>query len=112
VGGHLVQPGGGLPVRGQGHLPWLPVILIAIREVGMQLYRSFAGRRGVSIPARTSAKAKTFVQDLAVGTCLAPALVHHHDVALTVIWVAAALTIITGVQYMTDGRRAFQEAGA
>jgi CDP-diacylglycerol--glycerol-3-phosphate 3-phosphatidyltransferase len=96
----------------QGHLPWLPVILIAIREVGMQLYRSFAGRRGVSIPARTSAKAKTFVQDLAVGTCLAPALVHHHDVALTVIWVAAALTIITGVQYMTDGRRAFQEAGA
>jgi CDP-diacylglycerol--glycerol-3-phosphate 3-phosphatidyltransferase len=96
----------------QGNLPWWPVILIAVREVGMQLYRSWAGRRGVSIPARNSAKLKTFVQDLAVGTCLAPPLVHHHDVSLTVIWVAAALTIITGVQYLTDGRRAFREAGA
>jgi hypothetical protein len=26
--------------------------------------------------------------------------------------VAAALTIITGVQYLADGRRAFREAGA
>ena len=51
----------------QGHLPWFPVILIAIREVGMQVYRSWVGRRGVSIPARKSAKLKTFVQDWAVG---------------------------------------------
>jgi hypothetical protein len=29
-----------------------------------------------------------------------------------VIWVAAALTVITGVQYLADGRRAFKEAGA
>jgi CDP-diacylglycerol--glycerol-3-phosphate 3-phosphatidyltransferase len=96
----------------QGHLPWLPVILIAIREVGMQVYRSWAGRRGVSIPARNSAKLKTFVQDLAVGTCIIPPLAHHHDVQLAVIWVAAALTIFTGVQYLTDGRRAFREAAS
>ena len=51
----------------QGHLPWLPVILITIREVGMQGYRSWVGRRGVSIPARKSAKIKTLVQDLAIG---------------------------------------------
>jgi CDP-diacylglycerol---glycerol-3-phosphate 3-phosphatidyltransferase len=96
----------------EGVLPWLPVVLIAIREVGMQLYRSWAARRGVSIPARNSAKLKTFVQDLAVGTCLAPPLVHHHDVQLTVIWIAAALTIVTGGQYLADGRQAFKEAGA
>jgi CDP-diacylglycerol--glycerol-3-phosphate 3-phosphatidyltransferase len=95
----------------QGHLPWWPVVLITIREVGMQVYRSWAGRRGVSIPARNSAKLKTFVQDLAVGTCLAPPLVHHHGVQVTVIWVAAALTIVTGGQYLADGRRAFKEAG-
>jgi len=88
------------------------VVLIAIREVGMQIYRVWAGRRGVSIPARNSAKLKTFVQDLAVGACLAPPLVHHHEVALVVIWVAAALTVITGGQYLVDGRRAFREAGA
>jgi CDP-diacylglycerol--glycerol-3-phosphate 3-phosphatidyltransferase len=96
----------------EGNLPWWPVVLITIREVGMQLYRSWAGRRGVSIPARNSAKLKTFVQDLAVGTCLAPPLVHHHGVQLTVIWIAAALTIVTGGQYLVDGRRAFKEAGA
>lgn len=94
----------------EGSLPWLPVILIAIREVGMQLYRSWAGRRGVSIPARNSAKVKTFVQDLAIGVCLAPPLVHHHGVALTVVWLAAALTILTGLQYLLDGRRALSEA--
>jgi CDP-diacylglycerol--glycerol-3-phosphate 3-phosphatidyltransferase len=93
-----------------GHLPWLPVILIAIREVGMQLYRSWAGRRGVSIPARNSAKLKTFVQDLAIGTCIAPPLVHQHTVQVVVVWVAAALTIGTGLQYLVDGRRAMAQA--
>ena len=62
----------------QGHLPWLPVILITIREVGMQVYRSWVGRRGVSIPARKSAKIKTLVQDLAIGTVIIPPLAHQH----------------------------------
>jgi CDP-diacylglycerol--glycerol-3-phosphate 3-phosphatidyltransferase len=96
----------------EGILPWWPVVLIAVREIGMQLYRSWAARRGVSIPARNSAKLKTFVQDLAVGTCLAPPLAHHQDVHVTVVWIAAALTIMTGGQYLADGRRAFKEAGA
>lgn len=94
----------------EGHLPWLPVIIIGVREVGMQVYRSWVGRRGVSIPARNSAKLKTFVQDLAIGTCIAPPLVHHTGVQLAVVWVAAALTIITGLQYLYDGRRAVAEA--
>ncbi len=96
----------------EGHLPWLPVVLIAIREVGMQVYRSWAGRRGISVPARNSAKLKTFVQDLAVGTCIIPPLAHQHGLQVAVIWVAAALTIATGVQYIADGRRAAREATA
>ncbi len=50
----------------QHHLPWAPVGLIALREIGLVAYRSWAGRRGVSIPARMSAKVKTLVQDLAI----------------------------------------------
>ncbi|HVA05850.1 MAG TPA: CDP-alcohol phosphatidyltransferase family protein [Acidimicrobiales bacterium] len=96
----------------QSRLPWLPVVLIAVREVGMQVYRSWAGRRGISIPARNSAKLKTFVQDLAIGTCIIPPLAHHHDVQLAVIWAAAALTIFTGLEYLADGRRAFKEAAS
>ncbi len=90
------------------HLPWLPVSLIAVREVALVVYRSWAGRRGVSIPARGSAKIKTLVQDLAIATCLVPPLTPHHDLQVVAIWVAAALTVFTGAQYLLDGRRALR----
>ena len=51
---------------------WLPVLLIAGREVAMSAYRAWMGRRGVSIPARSLAKVKTVVQDVAVGFALLP----------------------------------------
>jgi len=92
------------------HLPWLPVILIAVREVALVVYRSWAGRRGVSIPARGSAKIKTLVQDLAIATCLIPPLASHHTLQVVAIWVAAALTVFTGAQYLVDGRRALRGA--
>jgi CDP-diacylglycerol--glycerol-3-phosphate 3-phosphatidyltransferase len=94
----------------QGHLPWLPVILITIREFGMQLYRSWVGRRGVSIPASKGAKLKTFVQDFAIGTCIIPPLAHQHTTQVAVIWFATALTLVTGAQYWLDGRRAVADA--
>jgi hypothetical protein len=40
--------------------------------------------------------------------CLAPPLASHHTVLTSAIWVAAALTVITGGQYYVDGRRAAQ----
>jgi len=92
-------------------LPWLPVILIGAREFLMSVYRSWIGRRGVSIPARPSAKAKTLIQDLAIATCLIPPLAIHHDLQLGAIWLAAFFTIVSGLQYLLDGRRA-REAGA
>jgi CDP-diacylglycerol--glycerol-3-phosphate 3-phosphatidyltransferase len=101
-----------ITLAAQGHLPWAPVVLITLREVGMQLYRSWVGRRGVSIPARQSAKLKTFVQDLAVGACIIPPLAHQHGLQLGVIWVACALTLYTGVEYVLDGRRALHRPAA
>jgi len=94
----------------QGHLPWLPVVLITLREVGMQGYRSWAGRRGVSIPARNSAKVKTLVQDLAVGACIIPPLAHQHTLQVVMIWLACVLTLYTGAEYLLDGRRAMKYA--
>jgi CDP-diacylglycerol---glycerol-3-phosphate 3-phosphatidyltransferase len=95
-----------ITLSAQGHLPWLPVLLIAAREVGMQASRSWVGRRGVSIPARNSAKLKTLVQDLAVGACIIPPLAHQHTLQVATIWVACALTLYTGAEYYFDGRRA------
>jgi CDP-diacylglycerol--glycerol-3-phosphate 3-phosphatidyltransferase len=100
-----------ITLAAQGHLPWLPVVLITLREVGMQGYRSWVGRRGVSIPARSTAKLKTLVQDLAVGACIIPPLAHNHGLQLTMIWLACALTIYTGVEYLIDGRRAMTRQG-
>ena len=94
----------------QGHLPWLPVVLITLREVGMQGYRSWVGRRGVSIPARNSAKFKTLVQDLAVGACIIPPLAHQHTLQVVMIWLACVLTLYTGAEYLLDGRRAMKYA--
>lgn len=90
----------------KGIVWWLPVAIIAVREVAMSVYRSVVGRRGVSIPARTTAKVKTLLQDLAIGLCLAPPLATHHGVLSAAIWVATAMTVFTGGQYYLDGRRA------
>jgi CDP-diacylglycerol---glycerol-3-phosphate 3-phosphatidyltransferase len=90
----------------KGILGWLPVTIIALREVAMSVYRSVMGRHGVSIPARSSAKLKTLFQDIAIGLCLAPPLAGRDGLLTAGIWVAALLTVFTGVQYFVDGRRA------
>lgn len=90
----------------QGRAPWVPVGLMAAREVGMSAYRSWAGRRGVSVPARRLAKVKTLVQELAVATYLVPPLAPHRTLQLAVTWAATALTLASGAQYLWDGSRA------
>jgi CDP-diacylglycerol--glycerol-3-phosphate 3-phosphatidyltransferase len=99
-----------ITLAAQGHLPWSPVLLISLREVGMSGYRWWAGRRGVSIPARPSAKLKTVLQELAIATCLLPPLAHLHTLQVVAIWVAAVVTVVTGLQYVYDGRHALHEA--
>jgi CDP-diacylglycerol--glycerol-3-phosphate 3-phosphatidyltransferase len=89
----------------KGIVWWLPVAVITVREVAMSIYRSVVGRRGVSIPARNTAKVKTLLQDVAIGLCLAPPLAGHSTVLSAAIWVATALTVFTGGQYFLDGRR-------
>jgi CDP-diacylglycerol--glycerol-3-phosphate 3-phosphatidyltransferase len=85
---------------------WVPVALIAVREVAMSVYRAVVGRVGVSIPARRSAKWKTFVQDLAVALALLPGVGDDHPgVARLVLWAAVVLTLVTGAQYLQDARR-------
>jgi phosphatidylglycerophosphate synthase len=86
--------------------------VIAVREIAMSIYRSVAGRHGISIPARNSAKFKTLIQDIAIGMCLAPPLAGHWTVLNSAMWVAAFLTVFTGLQYFVDGRRAAGERGA
>lgn len=86
--------------------PWLPVALITVREVAISAYRSYWGRRGLAVPARYWAKVKTVVQELAIGLAVAPPLAGHPAVPLSVLWLAVGLTLVTGAQYLVDGRSA------
>jgi len=85
---------------------WLPVAIITLRELGISAYRSHWGRRGLAIPARKSAKAKTFVQELAIGLVLAPATAAHPGVGTFVLWVAVVFTVVSAAQYVLDGQAA------
>ncbi len=87
----------------RGTVSWIPVSLMASREIAMSVYRSLVARRGVSVPARPLAKAKTTTQDLAVGLFLLPVIANQHTVLGVVLWIATALTIASGVQYLYDG---------
>lgn len=89
----------------KGVLWWLPVAIIAVREVALSAYRSYVGRRGVSVPARMQAKVKTWIQAIAVGLAIAPVSGDaYRGIMLTMLWAAVALTLVTGAQYLWDGR--------
>jgi len=97
----------------KGVMWWLPVALIAVREVALSVYRSYVGRRGVSVPARFQAKVKTWVQAIAVGLAIAPVAGDgYRAFRVTVLWAAVALTLVTGAQYLWDGRRVVAAQGA
>jgi CDP-diacylglycerol--glycerol-3-phosphate 3-phosphatidyltransferase len=83
----------------------IPAILITLREIGMSVYRSKAGKRGISIPASRLAKWKTFVQDWAIAFCVLPICAHHTWIGVTTIWIAVVMTLYTGLKYYVDGKR-------
>ena len=52
VADKLIVIGGLAVLADRGVFPWWPVLLIALREFGISLYRSVAGRRGIVLPAQ------------------------------------------------------------
>lgn len=93
-----------------GLIPWWVTIVIMGREVGVTLLRFWVIRRGI-IAASWGGKAKTFVQTLAIGLYLLP-LVELFGAAgpfgvlrWTVLAVALALTVVTGLDYVVRALR-------
>jgi len=86
---------------------WIvPVLIITAREVVISVYRSMAGRHGVSVPAKQLAKAKTVCQQFAVGFALLPLTAHVRWLFNSFLWIATVLTVFTGAQYLVAARRA------
>ena len=91
--------------------PVWPVAIIAVREVAISLYRVYWGRRGLAVPARPSAKAKTLVQSLAVGAVLMPPLTGYTWLADGLLYLGVVLALVSAAQYLVDGSRAATSRG-
>jgi CDP-diacylglycerol--glycerol-3-phosphate 3-phosphatidyltransferase len=97
--------GGLASLAAQGVFPWVAVILIGLREVGVSLYRTAAGRRGISMPARNLGKTKTVFQLVAVGWALCPSTAEYSGLGLSILWVAVALTVVSGLDVVLAAHR-------
>jgi CDP-diacylglycerol--glycerol-3-phosphate 3-phosphatidyltransferase len=85
---------------------WIvPVLIITAREVIISVYRTAAGRHGVSVPAKQLAKAKTVCQQFAVGLALLPLTAGTPWLYNSFLWAAVVLTVVTGAQYLVAARR-------
>lgn len=82
---------------------WLPVALMAARELGISVFRSIAGQRGISLPARWSGKAKTVCQLVAVGVPLLPLTAEAVALQTVLLWSAAALSMVSGFEIVRHG---------
>jgi len=98
--------GGFLALGIRGDFAWIAVALVAAREFGVSGYRSLAGRRGISLPARQLGKWKANVQFVAVGVVLFPPTADAAGLQTAVLWFAVAITLLSGLDIV---RRGWQE---
>jgi CDP-diacylglycerol--glycerol-3-phosphate 3-phosphatidyltransferase len=102
----------GFALVGIGRWFWLPVAIIAVREFGLIAYRSYWARSSMAIPARTSAKYKTFVQGLAIAAATCPPIENSAAwITDLLLWMAVVFTLYTGAQYVADGRASLRQNG-
>ncbi|MBV8911689.1 MAG: CDP-diacylglycerol--glycerol-3-phosphate 3-phosphatidyltransferase [Acetobacteraceae bacterium] len=106
-----------ISLAGQGRLSeWglYPAIVILLREILVSGLREYLAGLRVGLPVTTLAKWKTGFQMGALGTLLAgddsAALLHLRFLPVSTIgeimlWIAAALTILTGWDYLRTGIR-------
>lgn len=96
-----------------GELPWWVTILIAIREIGITVYR-FAMLSDHVIAASAAGKLKTIMQFVAISLALLPLAPLWGDwfnwVNVFFMTIATVLTLWSGYEYVRDGVRARRSA--
>src|SRR6202789_2211197 len=91
----------------------VPALIILSREILVSGLREFLAGTRVSVPVTAIAKFKTAVQMLAIGAMILTPLAYkfvpgipsltYAFIAYILLWVAAALTVYTGVIYFRNG---------
>ena len=93
----------------------VPALIILSREILVSGLREFLAGTRVSVPVTAVAKFKTAVQMVAIGAMILTPLADefvpgipsltYAAIAYLLLWVAAALTVYTGVIYFRNGMR-------
>ena len=98
---------GAEPVIAGPHI--IAALVILLREILVSGLREFLGGLQVSMPVSQLAKWKTTLQLVALGALILsgafPKEVWMHMVGLASLWAAAALTLVTGYDYLRIGLR-------
>jgi cardiolipin synthase len=97
------------PVPEIAGLNIIPGLVILLREIIVSGLREFLAELKVSIPVSALAKWKPTFQMVALGALILGGAVPHlewvHLVGLGCLWAAAALTLVTGYDYLRIGIR-------
>ena len=85
----------------------IPALVILLREIIVSGLREFLAELRVSIPVSALAKWKTAFQMIALGALIlggaVPEMPWVHMVGIVCLWLAAALTLVTGYDYLRIG---------
>lgn len=85
----------------------IAALIILLREIIVSGLREFLGPLNVSVPVSALAKWKTTLQLVALGALILSGAFPHdewiHTTGLACLWAAAALTLITGYDYLRVG---------
>jgi cardiolipin synthase (CMP-forming) len=95
----------GPPIIGEWHL--IPAMVILLREITVSGLREFLASLRVSMPVSQLAKWKTTFQLFSLGALILSGAVPQwawvHLIGLISLWAAAALTLVTGWDYLRVG---------
>ena len=88
-----------IPLSMQGRFPWWVTIAILAREIGITIFRAAVISSGV-IHANRGGKLKTLLQNLGIGWFMLPLPSYFDWFIYSWIYVAVAITYITGYWYI------------
>jgi cardiolipin synthase len=85
----------------------VPALVILLREIIVSGLREYLAGLQISVPVSALAKWKTTFQLIALGALILGGAVPNqpwvHQVGILCLWVAAALTLVTGYDYLRTG---------
>jgi len=89
-----------------GRFPWAALVLIAVRDLAISIFRSSYAKKGLAVPASKLAKWKTFIQLASVGWVTLPWTTDMTWLSLGTLWAGVAIGLISGAQYLSAGATA------